>query len=262
MYNLNYMECKLPELVVFLQDSNHQVFKENCMDGEECSLDNCELNHHNICYMLEYELDNSVELENRVSESKPASYEGIVKKFDDSKNLLMEGKAATEIADAISFSHDVPKRPSLDRELVDQKENQDQKLKLVSMASKFVSKEASCNKSGIADSISREGPADTKAENSTSTEDGMPRSLASLFADQNTEKLPDREDMNLVVSATKQCHDNISIRSSSTNSTKSFAFPILTSEWPGSPAKMVVADKREFKRLSCRWRTCFGFCKF
>ncbi|XP_049395625.1 uncharacterized protein LOC125859837 [Solanum stenotomum] len=253
------MECKLPELVVFLQDSNHQVFKDICMEGEQCSLENCELNHHNIYYMLKYELDNSAELENRVSES----YEGIVKQFDDSKNLLMEGKSDTEIADAISYSHDVPKQPSLDREFVDQKENQDQELKLVSMMSKFVSKEVSCNKSSISDSISREASAqNTKAENNTSTENGTPRNLASLFADQNTEKFPDREDMNLVVIATKQCHDNISIRSSSTNSTKSFAFPILTSEWPGSPVKMVAADKREFKRRSCHWKTCFGCCKF
>lgn len=114
------MECKLPELVVYLQDSNHQVFKDIYMEGEQCSLENCELNHHNIYYMLKYELDNRAELGNRVSES----YEGIVKKFDDSKNLLMEGKSDTEIADAISYSRDVPKQPSLDRELVDQKENQ------------------------------------------------------------------------------------------------------------------------------------------
>lgn len=257
------MECKLPELVVFLKDSNHQVFKDICMDGEECSLESCELDHHNSYYMLKDELDNTTESENRVSESKPESYEGIVKQIDDSKKLLMKGKADTEIADAISFSHDVPKRPSLDKELVDQKENQDQELKPVSMASKFVSKEASSDKSSIPDSISRDvSVQNTKAENSPSVENGTPRSLASLFAEQNTEKLPDREDKNPVVSATKQCHDNISIRSSSTNSTKSFAFPVLTSEWPGSPVKMVEADKRDFKRRSCRWRMCFDFCRF
>ncbi|KAK4362323.1 hypothetical protein RND71_017564 [Anisodus tanguticus] len=124
-----------------------------CMDGEECHLENCELNHHNIYYMLKYELDNSAELDNRVSESKPESYEGIVKQFVDSKKLLMEGSADSEIADAISFSHDFQKRPSLDRELVDQKENQDQEMKPVST---FVVKEASCDKSSTTDSISRE----------------------------------------------------------------------------------------------------------
>ncbi|XP_059303759.1 uncharacterized protein LOC132055791 [Lycium ferocissimum] len=176
----------------------------------------------------------------------------------------MESKASvTEIADAISFSHDFPKRPSLDRELVDQKENQDKEMKPVSMASKLVSKEACCDKNSVADSISREGSVpNTKAENSTSIEYGTPRSLASLFASQNTEKLPDHEDSNLVaVSATKQCHDNISVRSSSTNSTKSFAFPVLTTEWAGSPAMMVEADKRDFKRRNCHWRMCFDFCK-
>ncbi|MCD9645981.1 hypothetical protein HAX54_035471 [Datura stramonium] len=256
------MECRLPELVVFLQESNHQVFKDICMDGEECSLENCELNHHNIYYMLKYELDNSAELETRVSESKPESREGIVKQFDNSKKLLMEAKAATEIADAISFSHDFPIRPSLDRELVDQKENRDLEMKQVSMTSKFVFKEASCDKSSVAaDSISREGSVpNTKTE---SIKDGRPKTLASLFANQNTEKLPDHEDLNLtVVSAMKQCHDNISLRSSSTNSTKSFAFPILTSEWAGSPAKMVEADKRDFKKRSCCWRMCLDFCRF
>ncbi|KAM3318877.1 putative protein isoform X1 [Capsicum chacoense] len=254
------MECSLLEVVVFLQESNRQVFKDICMEGEECSLENCELNHPNIYYMLKYDLDNNAELENTVSEL----YKGNVMQFDDSKKLLMEGEAATEIADAISFSHDVPKRPSLDGEQVDQEENQDQEMKPVSMASKFVSKEACCNTGRIADSFSGEGSVpNTNAENSTGTEDGTPRSLASLFADQNnTEKLSDRQDMNLVVSATKQCHDNISIRSSSTNSTKSFAFPILTSEWAGSPVKMLEADKRDSKRRCCRWRMCFDFCKF
>ncbi|KAJ8553748.1 hypothetical protein K7X08_024426 [Anisodus acutangulus] len=132
---------------------NHQVFMDICMDGEECHLEKCELNHYNIYYMLKYELDNSAELDNRVSESKPESYEGIVKQFVDSKKLLMEGNADSEIADAISFSHDFQKRLSLDRELVDQKENQDQEMKPVST---FVVKEASCDKSSTTDSISRE----------------------------------------------------------------------------------------------------------
>ncbi|KAK4350379.1 hypothetical protein RND71_029692 [Anisodus tanguticus] len=257
------MECRLPELVVFLQDSNHQVFKDICMEGEECSVENCELNHHNICYMLKYEPDNCAELENRVSESKPEPYESIVKQFDDSKKLLMEAKAATEIADAISFSHGLPKQQSVDRELVDQKENQDQEMNPVSMASKFVSKEACCEPSSIAGSISREGSVPNLKTRNSTIEDGTPRSLASLFAIQNTEKLPDNEDSTLVVvSATKQCHDNISVRSSSTNSTKSFAFPVLTSEWVDSPAKMVEADKRYYKRRSCRWRMCFDFCRY
>ncbi|XP_009793380.1 uncharacterized protein LOC107812525 [Nicotiana tabacum] len=248
------MECRLPESVVFLQDNNHQVFKDICMDGEECSLENCELNHNNIYYMLKYELDHNAELENRVlhvSESKPESFEGTVKHFDDSKKLLMEGKADTgaevEIAGAISFYHPLPKEQSLDGELVDNKYNQDQEM----------NKEACSDQSNIPDSIFREG-SNSNDKKSSNIEDGTPmRSLASLFASQNTEKLPDREDSNvMMVSASKQCNDNISVRSSSTNSTKSFAFPVLTSEWTGSPAKMVEAGRRDFKRRSC-WRMCF-----
>ncbi|XP_075107714.1 uncharacterized protein LOC107765455 [Nicotiana tabacum] len=251
------MECRLPESVVFLQDSNHKDFRDICMDGEECSMENCELNHDNIYCMLKYELDHNAELENRVlhvSESKPESYEGTVKHFDDSKKLLMKGKADTgaevEIAGAISISHTLPKDQSLDGELFDNKYNQDQEM----------NKEACSDKSNIPDSTFREGSKpNSKEKKGSSIEDGTPmRSLASLFASQNTEKLPDFEDSTvLVVSASKQCNDNISVRSSSTNSTKSFAFPVLTSEWTGSPAKMVEAGKRDFKKRSCCWRMCF-----
>ncbi|OIT04970.1 PREDICTED: uncharacterized protein LOC109223774 [Nicotiana attenuata] len=227
------MECRLRESVVLLQDSNHQVFKDTCMDGEECSLENCELNHNNIYYMLKYELDHNAELENKVlhvSESKPESYEGAER-------------------NSISFSHPLPKEQSLDGELVDNKYSQDQEM----------NNEACREKSKIPDSIFREGSQpNSKDKKSSSIEDGTPmRSLASLFASQNTEKLPDFEDSNvIVVSASKQCNDNISVRSSSTNSTKSFAFPVLTSEWNGSPAKMVEAGNRDLRKRRC-WRMCF-----
>ncbi|XP_022738104.1 uncharacterized protein LOC111290870 isoform X2 [Durio zibethinus] len=50
---------------------------------------------------------------------------------------------------------------------------------------------------------------------------------------------------------------SISLRStSSTASSQSFAFPILPSEWNGSPIRMAEADQRQ-PRKHQSWRTCF-----
>ncbi|KAK6276090.1 hypothetical protein POUND7_005799 [Theobroma cacao] len=58
------------------------------------------------------------------------------------------------------------------------------------------------------------------------------------------------------------CSGSISLRStSSTASSNSFAFPILPSEWSGSPVRMVEADQRQ-PRKQQSWRTCFLCCKF
>lgn len=53
--------------------------------------------------------------------------------------------------------------------------------------------------------------------------------------------------------------DNISLRSNSTASTRSFAFPILAAEWNESPIRMAEVDRRP-KRCGC-WRmfTCSNF---
>ncbi|KAG8082297.1 hypothetical protein GUJ93_ZPchr0014g47409 [Zizania palustris] len=56
---------------------------------------------------------------------------------------------------------------------------------------------------------------------------------------------------------------NISLRSdSSTTSTRSFAFPVLQTEWSSSPVKMAKADRRRLRRD----RGCWGYrilcCKF
>ncbi|KAK8522694.1 hypothetical protein V6N12_056395 [Hibiscus sabdariffa] len=55
---------------------------------------------------------------------------------------------------------------------------------------------------------------------------------------------------------------NLSHRSdSSTTSTRSFAFPILQSEWNSSPVRMVKADRRQYRK-HLGWRHCFVCCKF
>nr|GMC54553.1 protein BREAKING OF ASYMMETRY IN THE STOMATAL LINEAGE-like isoform X3 [Ipomoea batatas] len=90
----------------------------------------------------------------------------------------------------------------------------------------------------------------------------MQVSLATLFAIQNTENSSSSNPS----SAAEESHliipscDCISIRSSSTTSTQSFAFPILASEFHSSPAKMAPCDTRFLKKRR-RWKNCLGFCK-
>ncbi|XP_059642886.1 uncharacterized protein LOC132284774 [Cornus florida] len=53
---------------------------------------------------------------------------------------------------------------------------------------------------------------------------------------------------------------SISHRSnSSTTSTRSFAFPVLPSEWNDSPVRMMEADRRQLRK---RWKFGFLCCKF
>ncbi|MCL7033991.1 hypothetical protein MKW94_015953 [Papaver nudicaule] len=55
---------------------------------------------------------------------------------------------------------------------------------------------------------------------------------------------------------------SISLRSdSSTTSTRSFAFPILQSDWPTSPVRMAKADRRHYRKHQ-RWKFSLACCRF
>ncbi|CAI9113373.1 OLC1v1013960C1 [Oldenlandia corymbosa var. corymbosa] len=60
----------------------------------------------------------------------------------------------------------------------------------------------------------------------------------------------------LTFSGSLQFCDNISLRSNSTTSTTSFAFPILASEWNGSPIRLTEIDRRKHRRP--KKSTCWG----
>ncbi|KAJ7956516.1 18S pre-ribosomal assembly protein gar2-related [Quillaja saponaria] len=48
---------------------------------------------------------------------------------------------------------------------------------------------------------------------------------------------------------------------SSTGSSHSFAFPILTEDYNGSPVRMATADRRQLQKHR-GWRICYLCCKF
>ncbi|KAK7275029.1 hypothetical protein RIF29_16135 [Crotalaria pallida] len=56
---------------------------------------------------------------------------------------------------------------------------------------------------------------------------------------------------------------SISLRSdSSTTSTRSFAFPVLQSEWNSSPVRMAKADKRNYRKHKGFWKQGLLCCRF
>ncbi|GLT44097.1 hypothetical protein SLA2020_180130 [Shorea laevis] len=58
------------------------------------------------------------------------------------------------------------------------------------------------------------------------------------------------------------CSGSVSLRSnSSTASSQSFAFPILPSEWNGSPVRMAKPDEKQLRKHQS-WKICFLCCKF
>nr|GMD39140.1 protein BREAKING OF ASYMMETRY IN THE STOMATAL LINEAGE-like isoform X3 [Ipomoea batatas] len=96
--------------------------------------------------------------------------------------------------------------------------------------------------------------------------DERPKSLAALFSIQqmdNRDSISSSSSGHLIVpgggSMTTSCYDTMSFRSNSTTSTRSFAFPILASDWNGSPMRMADGDRtRRFSRKRGQWRMCFG----
>ncbi|GAA0157658.1 hypothetical protein Leryth_006572 [Lithospermum erythrorhizon] len=95
----------------------------------------------------------------------------------------------------------------------------------------------------------------------------------SLLSNQNKANLPDHRPndsafpMKIVPSENiclgpLQGPGSVSCRStSSTTSARSFAFPVLSGEWIGSPVKMAGNSRAHMKRHRW-WKHCFGSCKY
>ncbi|XP_019167087.1 PREDICTED: uncharacterized protein LOC109162839 [Ipomoea nil] len=93
--------------------------------------------------------------------------------------------------------------------------------------------------------------------------DERPKSLAALFSIQqmdHRDSISSSSSGHLIVpGGSSSCYDTMSFRSNSTTSTRSFAFPILASDWNGSPMRMADVDRnRRFSRKRRQWRMCFG----
>ncbi|KAF3438012.1 hypothetical protein FNV43_RR20768 [Rhamnella rubrinervis] len=247
------MEYELPELVVFLQESCYHFVKEICFDKEmpsqpKCFVENCELDHNTISCLLNS--DAECKTEPAVNILQPSS--------PISNGYKPEGEVDVDAKDDISVDH-------FTKQIVPES------LLLVRKVQKAVL-------------------ADTMVPSTTEeTEEDIKTRKASISS---TEELPPHNpDCQVVAPETdqdgifQQCFGessfhgacpfsgpisfsgpilssrSISHRSNSTTSSRSFAFPILASEWNGSPVRMVKADRPPLRKQR-GWRICFLCCKF
>ncbi|KAL3512408.1 hypothetical protein ACH5RR_025125 [Cinchona calisaya] len=235
-----------------------------------CQVENCELDHNNISNLLKYELvqntiDAFEEVQLNISSSTSAteslSYHDFIK--DDvnlcgAENKLMEDKAVPGGSADVSCSNkessnsDKINNFSLSQlfisdDLRDQQQNnQDPSTEKSSKVEKICAMTNMSKVPLLASSLSHQSIVGHQELGSSSFSSESTPSGQSTF------------------SGLMSCSDSISLHSNSTASTRSFAFPILATEWNGSPIRMAEVDRRKpksIKECGC-WRMCFTFPKF
>ncbi|XP_008374669.1 uncharacterized protein LOC126627018 isoform X1 [Malus sylvestris] len=259
------MDYDLPELVAFLQgSSNYQLFKDICIDKEvrckdKCSVENCEFYHSSTACMLDSDPDSESESirESLDSESSTSTDENDCKKDD------------------LSNDHSIKKIISEKVFLVGQgPSNAVLAANSMGLSITMGDNRRTSNASVKGDLENTSGSAEFHApemENMLrhdSSEDGMSDGLAessqrhqhcSRGSSSSAYELPSGS---FSYSGRIPGFGSISFRSSSsTTSSRSFSFPILSSEWNGSPARMGSADHRQLHRHR-HWGMRFLCCKF
>ncbi|XP_040999247.1 uncharacterized protein LOC121245039 isoform X1 [Juglans microcarpa x Juglans regia] len=241
----NIMEYELPELDVFFHESSYQFVKDICIDSGvtsqgKCLLETYELDHTTLSCILNSDVDTSSELTEETLDTASFGTNGSRHSTEQDCNkdvikqcacegLTMKGEididAGHEISDQ-SHKKIISKILLLDRE-APFKEAVSENL----MASSTT--EANDNSHPIFNS------------------EVEPESLSNRF-NSSTLTINSGEDSLLCVSKRS---------TSSTASSRSFAFPILPAEWNGSPVRMVRADRVQLRKHR-RWRLCFPCLKF
>ncbi|KAI8020211.1 hypothetical protein LOK49_LG04G01803 [Camellia lanceoleosa] len=269
------MDCEMPERVIFPQEGNYQVVKDICVDREiKCSIENCELDHNVISCLLNSDADTDIELTNEAPKATVASsISNASESFLDHDCI----KDAVEQCGSMNFSMEL--NGDFDARTGQRGEQKDHKFQVPNMATEVASKTEIETKSithdcdslvtrisgrektpGIAD---YQPPLETG--NLSEVENGISEKLmtSSQAYDHGESSFSAVGPLSgsIAFSGPMSYSGSISLRSNSSNSVRSFAFPVLSSEWNGSPVRMMEADRRHLKKHRC-WRTGFLCCKF
>lgn len=305
------MDSEEPELIVFLQESDYQIFKEICIDGEapfhdKCCVENCELDHSILSGLLNSELEirgnltteapDVVSFVSNVSESyhQRECIMEVTKEFN-SEVLLMESKvrvgARVKYAE-VSSSKNLEAQSSV---LFDsflhrgEKENNQVPGDTILPTSMFSSSSKALHNDSCASESGFNGDADNgktidcdSFKSTVSCIEGSPEQDFAI-----TENKAEAEDeipgnftknsicLNDAGNSSYRAHPgslaytgpaphsgSTSLRSNSSSaSTRSFAFPILPSEWYDSPIRLADADGKNLRKRR-QWRTRFICCNF
>ncbi|XP_042964356.1 uncharacterized protein LOC122298602 isoform X1 [Carya illinoinensis] len=244
----NIMDYELPELDVFFHESSFQFVKDICIDSGvssqgKCLLETYELDHTTLSCILNSDVDTSSELTEETLDTASFGTNGsrhsteqdcnkdVIKQYG-CEGLTMKGEIDIDAGQEISVQPHkkiISKTLLLDRE-APFKEAVSENL----MAS------------STTEAIDNSHPIKTIFD--SEVEDG---SLSNHF-NSSTPTINNSDDSLLCVSKRS---------TSSTASSRSFAFPILPAEWNGSPVRMVRADRVQLRKHR-RWRLCFPCLRF
>ncbi|KAK1564491.1 hypothetical protein Q3G72_004483 [Acer saccharum] len=266
------MDSETPELVAFYQLYNyHEFVKDIFMDTEvvpslmkRCLVEKCELDHKNISCMLNSDVDyinsesNSATLET-VSSISNDSCKDVIKRCGSEK-LVMEHEADSDAIGDILNNCSIEKIPGREADLSNYTVS-------VTSATEVIN-----DNSYTIDHQMEEWQQNADFKQfletlSTSKKPDQDSMLGSLIINSTTVDQNDKGESADSFSASSLLYrttysESISLRSnSSTASSRSFAFPILPSEWNGSPVRMVKPDRRQMIKHRNR-RISFLCCQF
>lgn len=326
------LDCEMPELVVFLQESKYQAIKDFCTDGEvplhaKSLTENCGLDHNIVSCLLNSDADSSELPKERQSTQSSISNSSNSFIQHDCNDYVVEQCGSRDLEKKIEIDFDARDRVSIEGytgritpetqclvgeagsncyhfELSNpighgcgqkcyQGSSEEAVLanSLLYPAPEEISSRRHAIEASFRSEIKSESiPLDIDSSIATiSSREKEPRVVdcQQHFETENLFRLDDGASESLTVSTQSLVIQNgheessfstpgplsnsiafsgpisysgsMSLRSNS--STRSFAFPILQSEWNGSPVKMIEPDRRHSRK--CRpWRLHYLCCKF
>ncbi|KAL7223172.1 hypothetical protein ACSBR1_024777 [Camellia fascicularis] len=234
------MDCEMPERVIFPQEGNYQVVKDICVDREiKCSIETCELDHNVISCLLNSDADTDIELTKEAPNAAAASsVSNASESFPDHDCI----KDAVEQCGSMKFSMEL--NGDFDARTGQRGEQKDHKFQFLNMATEVASKTEIETKSITHDCDSLVTRISGREKNPGIADYQPPLETANLSEVENgiSEKLMTSSQAydhgessfsavgplsgSIVFSGPMSYSGSISLRSNSSNSVRSFAFPV------------------------------------
>ncbi|XP_023531769.1 uncharacterized protein LOC111793924 [Cucurbita pepo subsp. pepo] len=281
---------ELPELVVFLQETNYEFVKDICIDKagtscEECFEENCDTQNGYVPCMLKSDVaesdikttEESEDLESSIlsTDSTQVVEKNLLNKVNENQKFCYDAK--DDIPSDFSNKKSVPKL-HLDRKVTGKRVAASSNSIAISLTK--ILDENKLKGKGVAGSNNEHGnvfhdsglsPSGVGGGGRTSTaEDYAPENQTGRYRsiygfvyqrdDGSSEVDPAFNTVRRPSFSSYVGSDSLG-SNDSTNSSHSFAFPILQTEWNGSPERMATADPRQTRRLQL-WRLCLPCCNF
>ncbi|KAJ6875097.1 hypothetical protein NC652_034730 [Populus alba x Populus x berolinensis] len=272
----NVMDSDMPEMVAFFQDSNYHFVKDIFMNGEVhcediCSVENCQLDHNSISSILNFDVESSSVSTVGTQDSVPSiSNESKYVADDDCHNLLInqhgsrmsmedfDGQEYVLLEKNVDGSHMVKKVPSKEAIL-------SSSIVLYTTEEVYYDcpTSAATFRNEVDDTISNtetDFEQVFETESMSKPEDGMSGTLTGSSRSLGDQSVQGESSFFAVDPPPGlACSEGPTYCGSV--SSHSFAFPVLPSEWAGSPERMASTDQEQFQRHH-RWRMRFLCCKF